>query len=41
MADQKDPNQSAREFKWLYAKEPDPSKINVLELRGRNINEEL
>ena len=41
MADQKDPNQLVRELKEVDAKKPDPSKINVWELRGRNVNEEL
>ena len=41
MADQKDPDQIARELKPLDTKEPDPSKINMWELRDRNVNEEL
>ena len=41
MADQKNSNQVARELKWLDAKEPDPSLLNVRELRGRNVSEEL
>ena len=41
MANQKDPNQLARELKWLDLKQRDPFKINILELRGRNVNEEL
>ena len=31
----------ARELKWLDMKEPDPSSLNVRELRGRSVNEEL
>ena len=38
MADQKDPNQLARELKQLDANELNSSKINVQELRGRNVN---
>ena len=34
-------NQAARELKWLDMKEPDLSSLNVRELRGRNVNEEL
>ena len=34
MTDQKDSNQAVRELKWLDAKDPDPSIINVQELRG-------
>ena len=34
-------NQVAREFKWLDAKELHPSSLNVRELRGRGVNEEL
>ena len=34
-------NQIARELKWLDAKEPDPSSLNVKELRGRSVSEEL
>ena len=34
-------NQIVRELKWLDAKESDPSSLNVQELRGRNVNEEL
>ena len=34
-------NQVARELKWLDAKEPGPSSLNVRELRGRIVNEEL
>ena len=41
MTDQKNSSQVVRELKWLDAKEPDPSIINVWELRGRNVNEEL
>ena len=41
MTDQKYSNQVVRELKWLNAKEPDPSIINVPELRGRNVNEEI
>ena len=41
MADQKNSNQIVRELKWLDAKEPDPSSLNVKKLRGRNVNEEL
>ena len=41
MMDQKNSNQVVRELKWLDEKEPDPSIINVHELRGRNVNEEL
>ena len=29
MADQKDPNQLARELKWVDVKEPYPSKIHI------------
>ena len=31
----------AREWKWLDVNELDPSKINIWELRSRNVNEEL
>ena len=41
MTDQKNSNQVMRELTWLDAKESDPSSLNVWELRGRNINEEL
>ena len=41
MADQKDPNKLAKELKWLDVKEPDLSRINVWELRVRNVDEEL
>ena len=41
MADQKNTNQVVRELKWLDAKEPDPSLLNLRQLRGRNVNEEL
>ena len=34
-------NQVARELKQLDTKEPDPSSLNVMELRGRSVNEEL
>ena len=34
-------NPVPRELKWLDAKEPDPSLLNVRELRGRSANEEL
>ena len=34
-------NQVARESKWLDMKEPDPSSLNIRELRGRSVNEEL
>ena len=41
MADQKNSNQLVRELKWLDVKEPDPSIMNVWELRGRNVNDKL
>ena len=41
MADQKNSSHIVRELKWLETKEPDPSLLNVMELRGRNVNEEL
>ena len=41
MTDQKNLHQVVRELKWLDAKELDPSIINVQQLRGRNVNEEL
>ena len=41
MADQKNSKQVVRELKQLGMKEPDPSSLNVRELRGRNVNEEL
>ena len=41
MADQKNSNQVVRELKWLDGKEPDPSILNIWELRGRNVNEKL
>ena len=34
-------NQVARELKWLDSKEPDPSSLNVRELRHRCGNGEL
>ena len=34
-------NQVARELKQLDTKEPDPPSLNVRELRGRSVNEEL
>ena len=34
-------NQVATELKWLDAKELDPSSLNIRELRGRCVNEEL
>ena len=34
-------NQVARILKWLDTKEPDPSSLNVKELRGRSVNEEF
>ena len=34
-------NQVARQLKWLDVKEPDPSSLNVRELRGRSVNEDL
>ena len=34
-------NQVARQLKWLNVKEPDPFLLNVRELTGRNVNEEL
>ena len=41
MADQKNTNQVVRELKQLDAKEPNPSSLNIRELRGRCVNEEL
>ena len=41
MPEQKNANQVVRDLKQLNAKEPDPSLLNVRELRGRNVNEEL
>ena len=41
MADQKNSNKLARELKQIDAEEPDPSTLNVRELKGRNVNEEL
>ena len=41
MTDQQNSNQIVREFKQLDVKEPDPSSLNVRELRGRNISKEL
>ena len=41
MADQKKLNHAVRDLKQLNAKEPDPSIINVQELRGRNVNDKL
>ena len=41
MANQKNTNQVVKELKQLDAEEPDPSSLNVRELRGRNVNEEL
>ena len=40
-AEQKNMNQVVRELKWLDVKEPDPYLLNVRELRGRNVSEEL
>ena len=34
-------NQVARELKLLDLKEPNPSSLNVRELRGRRVSEEL
>ena len=34
-------NQIARELKWLHVKEPNPSSLNVRELQGGSVNEEL
>ena len=34
-------NQVARELKWLDMKEPDPSLLDVRELRGMSVNEAL
>ena len=34
-------NQVARELKQLDVKEPDPSSLNVRELRGWSVNKEL
>ena len=34
-------NQVARELKWLDAKEPNPSSLNVRKLRRRSVNEEF
>ena len=41
MTDKINSHQVVRELKWLNAKEPVPSIINIQELRGRNVNEEL
>ena len=41
MSEQKNADQVIRELKWLNVKESDPSFLNVRELRGRNVNEEL
>ena len=41
MTDQNNSNKVVRELKQLDVKEPDPSLLNVRELRGRNVNEEL
>ena len=41
MTDQNKSNQAVRELKQLDAKEPDPSIINIWQLRGRNVNDEL
>ena len=41
MSDQKNLNQVVRELKELDVKEPDPSSLNVKELRGSNVNEEF
>ena len=41
MRNQKNSNQVVTEMKWLDSKEPDPSSLNVRELRGRNVSEEL
>ena len=34
-------SQVARELKWLDIMEPDPALLNLRELRGRSVNEEL
>ena len=39
MAEQNNP--VARELKWFNANEPDPTSLNVRELRGRSVNKEL
>ena len=41
MAEQKNANQVIRELKWFDVKDPDPSSLNVSELRDRNVSEEL
>ena len=41
MAEKKNSNQVVRELKWLDVKEHYPSSLNISELRGRNVNEEL
>ena len=41
MADQKNSNKVVRELKWLDAKEPDPTSLNVRKLTGRNVKQEL
>ena len=41
MADQMNSNQLARKLKQFDAKEPDPSIVNIWELRDRNANKEL
>ena len=38
MTDQKNSNQVVIELKWLDAKEPDPSSLNLKELRGRKMS---
>ena len=40
MAEQRNTNKVVRELKQLDAKEPDPSLLNIRELRGRNVNED-
>ena len=34
-------NKVARELKWFNMKEPDPTSLNVRELRGMSVIEEL
>ena len=41
MTDQKNSNQVVRELKQLDSRKPDPSLLNIREMTGRNINEEL
>ena len=41
MADQKNSNQVVRELQQLDVRESYPSSLNVRELRGRDVNEEL